>query len=54
MEFQEDALLLIIYTNSKSVYDYLIKLGTTQEKRLIINLICLRESYEQKEITEIK
>jgi hypothetical protein len=34
-------LLLMLYTNSKSLYNYLIKLGTTQEKRLIIDIICL-------------
>jgi hypothetical protein len=32
---------LMLYTNSKSLYNYLIKLGTTQEKRLIIDIICL-------------
>ena len=33
---------LVIYTDSKSFYEYLVKLGTTREKRLIINIICLR------------
>jgi hypothetical protein len=33
---------LVLYINSKSLYDYLVKLGTTQEKRLIIDIICLR------------
>jgi len=32
---------LVIYTNSKSLYEYLVKLGTTREKRLIINVMCL-------------
>jgi hypothetical protein len=34
-------MLLVLATNSKSLYDCLIKLGTTQEKRLIIDVICL-------------
>ena len=34
-------LLLIIYINSKSLYEYLVKLGITREKRLIINIIYL-------------
>jgi hypothetical protein len=32
---------LIIYIDSKSLYEYLVKLGTTREKRLIINVIYL-------------
>jgi hypothetical protein len=32
---------LVVYIDSKSLYKYLVKLGTTQEKRLIINVICL-------------
>jgi len=36
------SLPLILYTNLKLIYKYLVKLGTTQEKRLIINVICLR------------
>ncbi len=33
---------LVLCIDSKSLYDCLIKLGTTQEKRLIINIMCLR------------
>jgi hypothetical protein len=47
-------LLLVLCINSKSLYDYLVRLGTTQEKRLMIDIICLRQAYEQKQITEVK
>jgi len=33
---------LVVYIDSKSLYEYLVKLGTTREKQLIINVICLR------------
>ena len=42
----EMELLLVVYTNLKLLYKYLVKLGTTREKRLIINVICLRQAYE--------
>jgi hypothetical protein len=45
---------LVLYIDSKSLYDCLIKLGTTQEKRLIINIICLRQAYKRREIAEVK
>ncbi|KAI0996763.1 hypothetical protein K3495_g11423 [Podosphaera aphanis] len=44
---------LIFCVDSKSLFDCLVKLGTTQEKRLMIDLHCLRQSYERREITEI-
>ena len=47
-------LSLVLYIDSKSLYDCLIKLGTTQEKRLMINIICLRQAYKHREITEVK
>ena len=37
----EIEVLLVIYIDSKSLYKYLVKLGTIREKRLIINIIYL-------------
>jgi hypothetical protein len=48
------SLSLILLTDSKSLFDCLVKLETTSEKRLMINLMCLRQSYERREIAEIK
>jgi len=45
---------LVLYINSKLLYECLVKLGTTQEKRLIIDIICLRQAYKRKEIAKVK
>ena len=45
---------LVLYIDSKSLYECLVKLGTTQEKRLIIDIICLRQAYERREVAEVK
>ena len=45
---------LIVCTDSRSLYDCLVKLGTTREKRLMIDIMSLRQSYEQREITEVR
>jgi hypothetical protein len=37
----EIEVLLVVYIDSKSLYKYLVKLRTTREKRLIINVIYL-------------
>jgi hypothetical protein len=44
---------LVICTDSYSLYKYLVKLRIIKEKRLIINIMALRQSYERREITEI-
>ena len=48
------SLPMIICTDSKSLYECLVKLDSTQEKRLMIDVMCLRQSYERREIMEIK
>jgi hypothetical protein len=47
-------LSLILFTDSKSLFDCLIKLDTTSEKRLMIDLMCLRQFYERRQIAEIR
>jgi hypothetical protein len=44
----------IVCTDSKSLFECITKLGTTQEKRLMIDILCLREAYERREITEFR
>ena len=44
----------IIYTDSYSLYECLVKLGTIKEKRLMIDIIALRQSYERRELTEVR
>ena len=36
------SLPLVLCTDSKSLYDCLVRLGTTQEKRLMIDVMSLR------------
>jgi len=48
------SLPMILCTDSKSLYECLVKLGTTQEKRLMVDLMCLRQLYERRQIIEIK
>jgi len=45
---------LILCTDSRSLYDCLVKLGTTNEKRLMIDIMSLRQSYEKREIAEVR
>jgi hypothetical protein len=35
------------------LYEYIIKLGITKEKHLIINIIAIRQAYKKKELFEI-
>ncbi|PVH67319.1 hypothetical protein DL98DRAFT_600668, partial [Cadophora sp. DSE1049] len=44
----------VVCTDSLSLYECIIKLGTTKEKRLMIDIIAIRQSYERRELTEIR
>jgi hypothetical protein len=44
---------VVMCTDSFSLYECLVKLGTIKEKRLMINIIVLRQSYERRELAEI-
>jgi hypothetical protein len=45
---------IVVCTDLYLLYECLVKLGITQEKRLMIDIIALRQLYEQREITEIR
>ena len=45
---------LVVCTDSYSLYNCIVKLSTTKEKRLIIDIIAIRESYKRREIEEIR
>ena len=45
---------LVLCTDSKSLYDCLVRLGTTREKRLMIDVMFLRQAFARRLITEVK
>jgi hypothetical protein len=45
---------IIVYTDFYSLYECLVKLGIIKEKRLIIDIMAIRESYENRELFEIR
>lgn len=45
---------IVLCTDSRSLYECLVKLGTTDEKRLMIDIMSLREAYERKDISEVR
>lgn len=45
---------MIVCTDSFSLYECLVKLGTMKEKRLMIDIMALRQSYERRELHEIR
>ena len=45
---------MVVLTDSYSLYECIVKLGTTKEKRLIINIMALRQMYERRELDEVR
>jgi hypothetical protein len=47
------SILIMVYINSFSLYECLVKLRTTNEKHLMIDLMAIQQAYECREIAEI-
>ena len=45
---------LVMCTDSYSLYECIIKLEITREKRLIINIMALREIYERRKLVDMR
>jgi len=45
---------LVVCTDSYLLYECIIKLGTTREKRLMIDIMVLREIYERHELVNMR
>jgi hypothetical protein len=45
---------IIVCTDSYFLYECLVKLGIIKEKRLMIDIIAIRESYENRKLFEIR
>jgi hypothetical protein len=43
-------ILIIVYTDSYSLYECLVKLGIIKEKRLMIDIMAIRQSYKRREL----
>lgn len=47
-------ILTVICTDLLSLYECVVELNTTKEKRLIVDIMGLRRSYERRQISEIR
>jgi len=45
---------LVVCTDSYSLFECVVKLGSTKEKRLMIDIMALRQMYEARELSEIR
>jgi hypothetical protein len=53
-QLELDEIPTIVCTDSFSFYKYLVKLGTTTEKRLMIDIMAFRQSYQNREIFKVR
>lgn len=51
--FHSRPIPLVLEIGSKSLYDYMVKLETTKEKRLIVDIMVVQQSCERREIADI-
>ncbi len=49
-----DPIPIVIYTDSFLLYEYMVKLSTIKEKRLMIDIMAIRQSYKRRELLEIR
>jgi hypothetical protein len=47
-------ILAIVCTDLFLLYKCIVKLGTTKEKRLMINIIAIRQLYKRHELSKIR
>jgi hypothetical protein len=47
-------ILTIVCTDLFLLYKCMVKLRTTKEKRLIINIMAIRQSYKRRELSKIR
>ena len=51
---QEPPIPIVLCTDSRLLYECLVKLGPTNEKRLMIDIMALRQAFEIREIAEVR
>jgi hypothetical protein len=53
-KFGVSIISVVIYTDFFSFYECLIKLRTTKKKRLMINIMAIRQVYKQQDVLDIR
>ena len=53
-QLRMNAIPTVICTDSFSLYECIVKLGTIREKRLMIDIMAIRQSYERRELSKIR
>ena len=53
-QLQQPPVAIVVCTDSFSLYECVVKLGTTKEKRLMIDVMAMRQMYERRELVEIR